>query len=162
MARAHFVKKARQDGPKGSGIKKGDAYWWWKFMVGGRGGPKHYSKTPPKRSMLTQSSYYSALYDIEDDIAALSASESIGDDIADIANRLNELADEQEEKLNNMPEGLQQGSSGEMLQERADACRAAAETLEAIECDVDHKGDDESAEDFWQSKLDEAQEVSVE
>ena len=35
MTRAHFVKKARKDHPEGD-IKKGDSYWWWAFMVGGR------------------------------------------------------------------------------------------------------------------------------
>ncbi len=52
MARAHFVKKARKDNPA-AGIKAGDSYYWWKFRRGG----KHYSKTAPRPSQLTQSEY---------------------------------------------------------------------------------------------------------
>ena len=72
MTRAHFVKKARKDHPEGD-IKKGDSYWWWAFMVGGRGGPKHYSKTQPKASQLTQSEYLGSIADIQDELNALGA-----------------------------------------------------------------------------------------
>jgi hypothetical protein len=160
MARAHFVRSARKDHPE-AGVKKGESYYWWAFMVGGRGGPKHYSKTPPKRSQLTQSEFLSALYDIEDDISAsaLVADDGLGDAVSDIASRLNELADETESKKENLPDGLQNGQPGDQLQERADACRAAAEELEGMS--FDDKDDDESDEDFWQGKLDEVQAVSI-
>lgn len=171
MARAHFVKKAAKDHPEG-GIKKGEPYYWWAFMVGGRGGPKHYSKSAPRRSQLTQSGFLGALYDIEDEISALAADDGLADVVPDIAGRLNELADEQEEKKNNMPDALQDGPSGEQLQERADACRTAADELEAIDfSDAPEKkeeGDDKAedktedeGDDYWQGKLDEVQAVSI-
>ena len=136
MTKAHFVKKARKAHPAG-GIKKGESYYWWAFMVGGRGGPKHYSKTPPRRSQLTQSEFLGSLYDIEDDLAALTV-ETL-EERDDIVQRLNDLADEQEEKCNNMPEGLQQSGSGEMLTERAEACRNAATELEQVDIEDDDK-----------------------
>ncbi len=159
MARAHFVKKARK--AHEGGIKKGDSYWWWAFMVGGRGGPKHYSKTQPRASQLTQSAYYAAIADIQDDLAALSADDSLGDSISNIADRLNELADEQEEKKGNLPDSLQEAPSGELLQERADACRSAAGELEGINSDAGCKDEDESDDDYWQARLDEAQAVDI-
>ncbi len=164
MTRAHFVKKARKAHPEG-GIKKGESYWWWAFMVGGHGGPKHYSKTQPRRSQLTQSDYLGQLYDIEDDIAALTADESLGDSVSDIASRLNDLADEQESKLENMPDGLKEGDTGQMLQERADACRQAAEEFEGLDLEPTADvgtGDEETDKTFWQEKLDEVQAVSIE
>ncbi len=160
MTRAHFVKKARKDHPEG-GIKKGESYWWWAFMVGSRGGPKHYSKTQPRRSQLTQSDYDARLFDIEDEIADLTADDGLGGAVDDIASRLRELGDEQEEKKNNMPDGLQEGPSGELLQERADACSNAADELEGMTFDVADKGDDETEEEYWQGKLDEVQNVSL-
>lgn len=162
MARAHFVKKAQKDHPEG-GIKKGDSYYWWAFMVGGRGGPKHYSKTQPKASQLTQSAYYGAVADIGDAISALSADDGLEDAAKEIAGSLNELADEQEEKLNNMPDSLQSGSTGEQLQERTDACRQAAEELEGISYGdfESNKEGDESEEDYWNRILDEVQGVSL-
>lgn len=172
MARAHFVKKAAKDH---GAIKKGESYYWWAFMVGGRGGPKHYSKTAPKRSQLTQSEFLGTLYDIEDDISALAADDGLEDAVADIANRLAELADAQEEKKGNMPDSLQDSATGEQLQERADACRSASEELEQISFsdkpdeaedrkgtdEADAQSEDEDGEDYWQGKLDEVQGVSI-
>ncbi len=129
MARAHFVAEARTDHPEG-GIKKGESYYWWAFMVGGRGGPKHYSKTPPRRSQLTQSEFYSALYDIEDSINALPADDGLGDAVASIVGDLENLAEETRTKKENMPDGLQEGGIGQMLEERADACQSAADERE--------------------------------
>lgn len=65
MTKAHFVKKAAKDNPA---VKKGEPYWWWKFMVGGRGGPKHYSATRPRPSQLTQSEFLSAIYSQQEDL----------------------------------------------------------------------------------------------
>lgn len=162
MARAHFVKRAMKDYPK-AGIKKGESYYWWAFMVGGRGGPKHYSKTPPKASQLTQSEFLGRLADISDAVGALAADSGLEDAAAEIAGQLNELADEQEEKRSNMPDGLQDSATGEMLQERADACRSAAEEIEGITYDFenDKEAEDEAEDDYWQRKLEEVQAVSL-
>lgn len=75
MARATFVKKARKDIP-GTDIKAGESYYWWKFRFGG----KHYSKTPPRRSQLTQSDFLGQLYAIEDEIQGLVADDTLGRD----------------------------------------------------------------------------------
>lgn len=128
MARATFVKKARKD-VKGTDIKAGESYYWWKFKRGG----KHFSRTAPRRSQLTQSAFYGAVYDIEDEVAEAEASESLVDLRDDIVSRLQELGEECQGNLDNMPEGLQQGSTGELLQERIDAMESAASEFEDIE-----------------------------
>lgn len=178
MARATFVKKARKDVP-GTDIKAGDSYFWWKFKRGG----KHFSKTAPRRSQLTQSEFYANVYDLQDEIGELSADADLPDRVEDFVSRLNEIADECEEKVQNMPEGLQQGSVAELLNERADAMRNAASEFEALdlsewdeEFDEPEREEDETDEAFaarveeakreaeaahWQEKLEEVQGIDV-
>ena len=180
MAHAVHVKKAQKDYPE-HGIKKGESYYWWKFKRGG----KYYSKTAPRRSQLTQSAFYAAIFDIEDEIADAPADDGLAGIADDIASRLRELGDECQSNLDNMPEGLQQGSSGELLQERVSAMEQAADEIESLEFD-EPNGDDfdlpeqeegESDEKYaerreeaiehetqayWESKLEELQAVSIE
>lgn len=169
MARAHFVKKARKDHPEG-GIKKGDSYWWWAFMVGGRGGPKHYSKTQPKASQLTQSEYLGSIADIQDELNALGADDGLQSAVEDIASRIRELGEEQQSKKDNLPDSLQESETGQLLEERAQACESAADELEAIEFDYTPNDDDDASDDdkadaeqtHWDEKLDEVQGVNLE
>lgn len=123
MARATFVKAAAKDYPQ-HGIKKGESYYWWKFMQGGRGGPKRFSKTAPRRSQLTQSQFYGTLWDLEDQLGELKASgyESVADlesDLESIKGDLESLSSDTQDKFNNMPDGLQQGDSGRLLETRS-------------------------------------------
>ena len=154
MARAHHVKKARK-AIKGTDIKKGDSYYWWKFRRGG----KHFSKTPPRRSQLTRSEFYAAIYDIEDEIAGLTADETLSSVVEDIASRLRELGEECQSKFDNMPEGLQQGDTGQLLEERVSACESMADEFESL--DFDDKEDDETDEEYWERKLEEVQAVDI-
>lgn len=124
MAKVHFVKAARKDNPV---AKKGESYYWWKPMVGGRGGAKRFSKERPSRSQLTQSDFLSSLYWIEDgDMANAQSPE----DFRGVAEALRELGSEQREKYDNMPEGLQQGDTGQMLDERASNCESWADEID--------------------------------
>ena len=109
-------------------IKAGDQYWYVQIKTGPRSSRVLRQKEPFKRSQLTSSEYLSALYDWEDEKANISDM----DDAQDFADRIRTLGEEQSEKLENMPEGLQQSSSGEMLRERADACENAADEIEGI------------------------------
>lgn len=156
MARATFVKKARKN-VVGTDIKAGDSYYWWKFRFGG----KRYSKTPPRRSQLTQSAFYSTLYDIEDYITELKADDGLEDAVSDIAQQLRDLAEECQSSRENMPESLQESDTGNMLQERSEALEAAADELEGLTFNPEDKDEGESEEDYWQGKLDEVQSVSI-
>jgi len=156
MTRLHYVKKARKD-VLNTDIKAGESYYWWKFRRGG----KHTSKTPPKRSQLTQSSFYAAIYDLEDDlIENLSATNSLPDAVQEIISALQDIADECQGNLDNMPEGLQEGDTGQLLQDRISACEEAADQYESIE--FDDKEDDETDEEYWDRKLEEAQIINIE
>lgn len=149
MPKVHFVKSARKANPR-YGIEVGDSYYHWAFMVGGRGGPKICSKTKPTRSQLTNSDFLKSLYGIyDDDLASIETAindsantpdwSSIPDDPETIAESLRELGQEQQEKFDNMPDGLQQGDTGQMLEQRASGCEAAADEIESAASDLRQK-----------------------
>ena len=137
MTKVHFVKKAAKDN---SAVKKGQPYYWWKFMVGGRGGPKHFSATRPRASQLTQSEFLGAVYgaqeDLEDACSELKQGKitlaTFVDRVSDVKSAVEEAGEECENKLSNMPDSLQQGPSGETLQERIDACATLVQELEQV------------------------------
>lgn len=138
MPRVTRVEKCRhspgQCGKCSTKIKKGEPYLWWKFRTGGRGGSKHVRcakpECAPKASDLTQSEFWGEIYAMQEQGITGDTFSDLKDSRDEVANRLTEMADELEEKRNNMPEGLQDGETGNMLQERADACRDAATELE--------------------------------
>lgn len=157
MPRVHKVKKARKAYPE-DGIAKGDSYYWWKFRYGG----KRRSKTYPRRSQLTQSAFLSAIYDIEEDLGNLAAED--GDDLLaqleDLASRIRELGEEAQENRENMPQSLQDGEVGQMLEERYEVCEAWADGLESIQVDEDEAGDEPGT--ALQAAIEEAQGTSYE
>lgn len=129
MTRAHLVKKARKDNPV---VKKGESYFWWQFPYGS----KQYSKTQPTRSQLTQSGFLQTLYVIEDNLnfdpEDLEASRD------NLVSELEQLRDECQESLDNMPEHLQDtSSSGEILQERISQLEDWISQLEGVEVEPD-------------------------
>lgn len=141
MARVHH-RKAAKAYPE-HGIEKGDLYYYTKIKTGPRSSRVLRSKEPFKRSQLTSSEFLSQLYDIEDSLAALT---DIGE-ARDLAESLRELGQEQQDKLDNMPEGLQESETGELLRTRADGCEAAADSIDEI---VDEW---ETAHDDYQTAL---------
>lgn len=166
MARANFVKSARKEIPE-AGIKVGDSYWWWKF----KNRPRSVSKSKPKRSQLTQSSFYSSIYDLEDDVIGSAIADNTLPDLRDdVVSQLEDLRDEAQSSLDNMPEGLQEGPTGQLLQERVDALENAInefESLELYEPDDDdlviddiEREENDSDEDF-QQRLDDARREAV-
>ena len=157
MPRVHFVKKARKDYPE-FGIKKGDSYYWWKFRYGGI----YKSKTQPRPSQLTQSEFLSTIYAIVEEIQDVTIDdfnsiEELKEFIEEKAEEIRTLGEEQEDKLYNMPEGLQDGEIGCLLQDRADACYEMADELENIE--IDEELSEEEREERLQEILDEIQNV---
>ncbi len=139
MARAKFVKKARRAVPE-AGIEVGDSYYWWKFRFGG----KHFSKTPPKPSQLTQSNYLSQILEIQERTFDRDDPENF---VEEVKGDLESLKDELEGNLENMPEGLQQGDTGQLLQERIDSLDQAITDLESIDMQFEDDISEEEKED---------------
>lgn len=162
MPKVTHVKKARKDN---SVCKVGESYYWWKFRFGG----KHFSLTYPRPSQLTQSDFLSQMYGFEEHLGDLSI-DTVDDlqmEIESMVEEIRNLGEEQEEKLQNMPEGLQEGPIGELLQSRYDECETMADELEQIDFD-DYDGPkwnskDDQPEEFtnWLSgKVDEVQGIN--
>lgn len=159
MAKVTKVHKAQKDYPQ-YGIKKGDSYYWWKFRFGG----KHFSKTYPKRSQLTQSEFLSTVYDIEDELQSISSGDfseagEIKDFVAGIIDRLESLRDEQEGKRDNMPEQLQESATGELLQGRYENLDEMIDELNNI--DLDDFDEDDGDADFEQWASDKCDEINA-
>lgn len=159
MPKVHFVAKSRK-AHKEIGVKKGEPYFWWKKRLSVNGaGIVVKSKERPRQSQLTSSPFWSAVYATqeraEDGVTDLSDVESLRDDLV---SDLEMIRDECQEKFDNMPEGLQQGDTGQMLEERVSAMEEAISELEGVDCDdsVDADPKDENYDDERQQKLDDA------
>jgi len=118
---------AAKDYPN-NGIAKGDTYWYVQIKTGPRSSRVMRQKQPFRRSQLTTSDYLAQLYDWEDTKSGLDDMESA----QELADTIRALGEEQTAKYENMPEGLQQGDTGQMLEARAEACEAAAGDIEEI------------------------------
>lgn len=165
MARVHFVKKALKDNPV---CKAGESYFWWKPMVGGRGGAKRYSKERPTRAQLTQSEFLGQAYDLAD--AGIPGACN-AEDLREIASQIRDLGQEQQDKLDNMPDSLQQGDTGQMIQERIDGCDEWATEVDSQADDLPDEPEDNddpdeddperTAREVWLEKLEEAKQAAA-
>lgn len=68
-----------------------------------------------------------------------------------IVSDLESLRDDLQDRLDNMPEGLQQGDTGQLLQERIDCLDSAISELEDIDFD-----DEECEEEDFRDRIEEA------
>lgn len=147
MPKVTHVKKARK-AIKDAGIKKGDAYYWWKFRYGGI----RRSLTPPKASQLTQSTFLSTVLGIGEHVEDITTllwnddmtTEDAESELQDLAQQLRDAGEDAQSSLDNMPEGLQQGTTGQLLQTRVEQTETTADELENIEApeDADFTDDD--------------------
>lgn len=115
-------RKARKDYPN-NGIKKGDEYYYWKIKLA-YGGIVNRSKTYPTPSQLNHG-FAGLVGEIENSLQAADDAEGL----RTVAEEIRELGQEQQEKFDNMPEGLQQGDTGQLLEERAQQCEEWADTI---------------------------------
>lgn len=125
--RVNFVNKARKAPGNcfrcGMAIGQGEPYRWFKFNFG----PKrvYCEQHNPRPSEMTSSDKLARLYAAQEGIAEAILSEdkeAIVTALEEAMNTAQEVGEEYEESLNNMPEGLQQGLTGEEIQEKVDAC----------------------------------------
>lgn len=166
MPRVTHVKSARKAN-KDYGIKKGESYYWWKFRFGG----KRVSKTPPKRSQLTQSAFWGTVFDLQDSAALSPCFDDLEAEISNLTGELQSLHDECEQSLENIPEQLREASAGSMLQERIECLEEVISELESIDVSFDEpdidtdeteeafnerfsKEREERADEIWQEVTD--------
>lgn len=160
---------ARKDHPLFN-ISKGELHYYWVLKTGPRSSRTFRQVEPPKPAQLTTSEFLQSLYGIMEGFSTISE----GSDCASLAEELETLAEETREKFENMPEGLQQGDIGQLLEERAEACETAAGELTDAEQEL---LDFENAKAEWEkdpldedniydaaaheSRIAEAREISV-
>jgi hypothetical protein len=119
---------ARKDYPK-FGIKKGDEYFTWAFYRG----PEIKSKTYPKASQLTQNEAHSMVY-----AAYEGEIPDTEEGIRDIISELEQARDIEQEKLDNMPEGFQQGDVGQRIENNVSSIEQAINDLEQVISDMEN------------------------
>jgi hypothetical protein len=114
-------------------IAKGESYYWWQFKNSG----KSFSKTAPKASQLTQSSFLSTYYSLQERISDINVSnkEDFDAEKEDILSEIESLKDQCQDSLDNMPESLQSSPTGELLQERIDGLDEWYSEIEQVECE---------------------------
>ena len=148
MPRVMIVKKAQKTqgecGRCSAKIEKGDGYKWWKFRFGGRRVRCLKPECSPKPSDLTQSEFYGTLYGIKESVEKGLDDFRNGGEPVDLASALNDAAQELRDlgeecqgKLDNMPEGLQQGDTGQLLENRAQECESKADELESAASEIE-------------------------
>src|SRR5687768_5532152 len=134
MPRVTIVKAARKAqgtcGKCSAKISVGDGYRWWKFRYGGRRVRCVKPECAPRAGDLTQSAFYSQLYDIQDSFQAAVDNQS-ADDLRAAADELRSLGEECSSYRDNMPDSLQDSETGELLQTRADECESRASDIES-------------------------------
>jgi hypothetical protein len=159
MPRVIYVKKARKpnsvvtqadidraNAPSNEEDKNAASYYWAGFKTGPRSSMKKFWKTRPPQSQLTQSEFWSAVYSLQEEAADMGWEfDDLESQRDDVAQRLREIGEEQREKFDNMPEGLQQGDTGQLLEQRADSCESVADEIESLE--VPDEGEFDPAEE---------------
>lgn len=152
MPRVH-KRVARKDYPK-DGIAKGDTYYYTKIKLQ-RGGIVKRSKTPFMPSQLTQSAFKSGWLAAEE---AWSASDKGADDLTAAAEAIRDLGTEAQDSFDNMPEGLQQGDTGQTLENRANECESAADSLDELASQMQESDDNEPGESDFSERPEDADE----
>lgn len=150
MPRVNSVKKCRKTPGKCSRcahkIKKGEPYIWWKFNFGAKYVRCAEPSCYPKPSDLTRSEFWGRMGDLQQEGFEGTTYEELRDRRETVMDALNEIADDCEEKFNNMPQSLQDGDTGQLLQERADACRDCVTELEDIDLPEEEPPDEKDEE----------------
>lgn len=125
--------KARRDYPE-SGIVKGDMYYNARIKTGPASGYTIRSKEPIPASRLTRSSFKSAWLGAQEE---WERSDMGADAIRAAAETIREVGQEAQGSFDNMPEGLQQGDTGQMLENRASEAERIADDLDSLADDLE-------------------------
>lgn len=147
--------KTYKCGKSGREIKPGELYWKLSFRFGGT--QIRAIEHPFKPSECTQSEFMGTLLGITEtyneelegeyeDIESLEATKDA------LYGEVETLRDETQDKLDNMPEGLQSGDTGQLLQDRIDALDNVLSDLDCI--DFDYEGLEEPTKESVQQDLD--------
>lgn len=134
-------------------IPAGSTYYKWTFRYGGTKRSLAY----PKPSQLTQSAFLQTVYSWSENELATESLSDVKPFIEIRKEEVDQLREETQNSLDNMPDSLQYSPTGELLQERIDALDKMYSELENIE--VEEKSEDE--DDFYEYIYDLIEEVNM-
>lgn len=147
MSRLHFVAKAMK---KNEVCEKGQSYYWWATRTTiGKTYHKsiHKSKDKPKPSRLESSPFTSGWMSALEAFDDLGTGDDFESAVADVVGNLEDLMSETQDKYDNLPEGLQAGQTGEMLQGRVDSLQELIDELGNVSVDMSDVSSEEPDED---------------
>ncbi len=130
MAKVQHI-RARKEIPS-IGVKPGDMYYKVKLRSG-NGSVKRVSKTPFRPSQLTLSAFLSAWRGFSEQIEDLALDDDLYDNLQSLAGEMRALGEEQTASRENMPDGLQNSPTGELLETRANNCETWADAIEQLD-----------------------------
>ena len=149
-------------------IKAGEPYKWFANLIGRTSIKKKFCANCRVRSSdLTTSDKLSRLYAAQesiediltgDDFTALKA--VAPDALQCAANEAREVGQEYQESFDNMPDGLQQGDTGQRIEEMANNCESWADELESAINEVDGIEVDEEAENGVEAAVQEVMDAA--
>jgi vacuolar-type H+-ATPase subunit E/Vma4 len=125
---------------------KGEEYYQWsiKSQRGGTTYRQHVRHGSVRQSQLTHSKMsgaYAAVEAAEDEIASAGNVYDMKAALETCAEEIGNVRDEYQESLDNMPENLQQGDTGQQIQEKIDALESFADELTSV--DLEEFGEEE-------------------
>lgn len=131
-------------------INAGEGYWTWCFY----GGEPIYSKTQPRQSQLTNNPFKRELYTIQESVEDFSPEDpdEVGVFVEELISNLEELRDTCQESLDNIPEQLQEGNAGQILQERIENLDDVISNLESIDTEFSSELDESEKDDMNQEE----------
>lgn len=146
MGKPYLCDKCRKQ------IEPGQQYFSWEFRYGDPH-RQHQACGAPRASQLTQSKMsvvYAAVEAAQDGIAGAESAEDFTSLLSDCASEVDSVKEEYQAALDNMPDSLQQSSTGEEIQEKIDALETFSDSLSNT--DFEEREDGETEKD-WLEKL---------
>lgn len=136
-------RKAAKDYPD-AGITKGEMYYFCQMKTGPRSSRIIRQKEPIKPSQLTTSAFKQAFFAAQEE---WEKSEKDGDAIRAACETIREAGEEARNSFDAMPDGLQQGDTGQLLENRADECDRIADELDTLAGELDDLEEPEEVEE---------------
>ena len=142
MARIYH-RKARKDYPDQK-IKKGDMYYYTSIKTGPRSSRVIRQIDRIRPSQMTSSEFKGGWYATQENFPDSPSAE----DITAAAETIRELGEQASENFENMPDGLQQGDTGQMLENRYSEAENISDQLDELsQAREDLEGPDEDDSD---------------
>ena len=124
-----YHRKARKDYPS-NGIHRGDMYYTVSLKTGPRSSQTLRSLKPFRPSQLTSSAFKKGWFAAQETL--VDEPNFNADTIGKIMEDIESIKEDVEGSFENMPENLQDGATGEMLQERINRCDDCHNELDSL------------------------------